>query len=71
MSGNGTTDLQAVLQPLQPVEANEARRKRMNQRAVFLSAITILVIVGIVVVVSVTAGLGAGITEVKSRVSCN
>lgn len=58
MSGNGTTDLQAV-------EANEARRKRINQRAVFLSAITIAVIVGIVVVVSVTAGLGAGITEVK------
>jgi len=40
----------------QAVEANENRRRRINQRAVLLSAVTIATIVGVVLVVSLTAG---------------
>merc|ERR1711971_1477969 len=48
----------------QAVEANETRRKRINQRAVLLSAVTIAAIVGVVLIVSLTAGLEEEYKEV-------
>merc|ERR1712037_983510 len=59
MTSNGSSggDYQAV-------EASETRRKRINQRAVLLSAVTIAAIVGVVLIVSLTAGLEEEHTEV-------